>query len=252
MDTLTCCLSKVLHLCVETCIFVNQLVKFRNELTRLYSSPQMSPSQLRSILQRFAVTLADLNRYHTRDFSTFYSTTTADLSRLNKPSQTMGNDDHELINNLHRLNTFLGYRATYSEEIFYHLHKLSITCTICGQYRRLCTNVELASRFTPIRTDLLISLKALRDRVQAFLMEINREFERRRNALNARVLSRNNHRSHGRRRSRIDMAALVRTVCIWLAILVLAGCYMFWPIAYETQSNHDWPLSFLPFFSVSR
>ena len=246
MDKLTCCLSQVVHLCVEACIFLNQLAKFQNELTRLYASSHMSPDKLRSILHRFSVTLGDLNLYHAHYFSTFYSKTTASLLRRHWSSEAVGQDDHELLDNLHRLSTFLEYRATYSKEIFYHLHKLSITCTICGQYRRTCTSVELASRFTPIRTDLLISLKALKDRIEALVMEINGDFERRRNALNARALSRNNHRSHRRRRSRIDMPDLLRTVCLWLAILVVGGCYMFWPIAYETQSKHGWPLSFLP------
>ena len=228
MDDVNCCLSKVIHLCIESSIFLNQLYKFEYQLAKLYSLDRIPSMKLFSILDRFSMIINDLNIYYKTHFLISYSHIFNYLSHkhftLNCSNEIM-NDFHEDLN---RLNYFLNHHQKYYMDVFYYVHKLSVTCSLCIQYRRSCTHFEFINRFACIRTDLLTNLKHLNNKIKFLLIHINSNFEKRRQAS---IKHHNDHYS----KETIKISCLFRTVCIWLITIFLIGCYVKWPIDYESN-----------------
>jgi hypothetical protein len=139
------------------------------------------------------------------------------------------NCSNEIFEELNHLNYFLNQEIKYYKKIFYYLHKLSITCSLCMEYSRLCTNFELANRFVYIRMDLLDDLKNLNEEIKSLLIRINRNFQEKK-----RVLIRNKKYHYSN--ENIQITKLVRTIFLWFIILFLIG----WPIVYENKPKNGW------------
>lgn len=207
MDDINSCLSQVIHLCLEANLFLNQLYKFESQLSKFYSIPL-------SILERFAIIIHDFNLYHKNYFVKLHSNIFNYL--LHKQHFTV-NDSNEILDDIYEdfnhLKYFLNHQNKSYRNIFYYLHKLSITCSLCIQYRRFCTNFELANRFVYLRMDLLNDLKILNDEMEFLLIEINVKFQQRKQM---------NHCA----KERISISDLFRTMVLWFLFIFSIGWYM--------------------------
>jgi hypothetical protein len=220
MDDLTCCLSQIVHLCNETSIFLYQLYKFESQLDKFYSLSRKNFV----ILERFSLILNDLNLYYKNNFLQF---STNIFNYLSRKYFTV-NYSNEIINNfeedLNCLNQFLKYQKKYYQNIFYYLHKLTVGCLLCMQYRQICTNIQFVKRFVYIRIDLLINLRRLNDEMRILVMKINSNFQRRKYP-----------------KEKIDLTNLFRTILLWL-ILIIIVYYFLWPMVSQTKPKTHWPM----------
>ena len=223
MDDLNCCLSQVVHLCIETSIFVDQLTKFEYEFSKFSSSYHHPSRKYFSILHHFSIIINDLNIYYENNFSEFYSNVSRYLSRKHF-TVNMSNEIYEDV--YEDLKYFLNHQKIYYKNIFNYLHKLSITCLLCIQYSQLCTTSELTNRFVYMRIDLLTDLRNLNDEIKFLLIEINRNFERKKQIL----IKNPNHRSLKEKIRMLNFS-------LWFVILFLIGCYFIWPIGYESKQR---------------
>ncbi|CAF2429730.1 unnamed protein product [Rotaria sp. Silwood2] len=240
MDDLNCCLSKIVHLCIESCMFLNQLYKFEYQLSKLYSSYHKPSIKYFSILNHFTIIHKDLNIYYENYFLKIYSNIFTYLSRKKFALNYSNDITDDFQKDLNRLNYFLNYHKKYYKDIFYYLHKLSITCSLCIQYRRSCTNLELINRFVYIRIDLLTNLKKLNEKIKFLLIQINLNFQQKKqySINNNNNNNNNNHYS----KEKFKIFNLVRTIFLWFIIIFFIGYYFQWSIIYENKPKKGWPM----------
>ncbi|CAF3322243.1 unnamed protein product [Rotaria socialis] len=143
------------------------------------------------------------------------------------------NCSNEIVDDFHddlnHLNYILNHHKSYYKDIFYYLHKLCITCSLCIEYRQSCTNLELTNRFIYIRIDLLTNLKKLNEKIKNLLMKINANFEKRKRH------SIDNTRRHPKEKANIDN--LFRTILLWCIVIIFIRYYFIWPHIYEIKSK---------------
>lgn len=236
MDGLYCCISKIVHLCIESSIFLNQLYKFEYELSKLHSSYHNSSKELFSILDHFTIINKELNIYYKNYYLKIYTDVFTYLLRKNftlNCSNEIMNDFHEDLTNL---NNILNQHKKYYKEIFYYLHKLCIMCSLCIEYRQSCTNLELINRFIYLRIDLLINLKTLNKKIQILLTKINSKFEKR------KQYSIKNKTAYYHSKSNSKLLYFLRTIFLWFITILFMGYYFQWSIFYETKSKRIWPM----------
>lgn len=228
MDDFSCCLSQIAHLCNEASIFLNQLHKFEAQFENYSRSSKRSLS----IVSRFSLILDDLNLYYEKHFSKFYIHTFNYLTRkyftIDYSNKKMTENSYEDIK---RLNSFFNRnQIDCYEKIFYYLHKLTIICALCVQYRQTCTEIELADRFVYIRMDLLINLDRLYEQIRWKLMKINSHFRQLTYSLRKQ-----------QSKEKIHIGNMLRTLVLWLCLFVI-GFLFFWIIDNENQVNNSWPI----------
>jgi len=229
MDDLNCCLSQIVHLCNEASIFLNQLYKFECQLKKFYLLNEISSKEVFLIHDRFSIIINDLNIYYKNNFLKFYSKIFNYLSRKYFTVNYSNEIIEDFYEDLNNLNHFLNHKKKYYKNIFYYLHKLSITCSLCIQYRQLCTNFELADRFIYIRIDLLTNLKKLNKEIKFLLIQINLNFKQRKQF------------SIKTSKEKIEISNLFRTIFLWF-ILFIISYYFLWPIVYENKPKTSWPI----------
>lgn len=222
MDDLNCCLSDIIDLCNEASIFLNQLYRFEYQLKKFSLSYKISSEKYFSILNHFSIILNDLNIYYKNDFLKFYSKI---LNYLSRKYFTINysNDFTE------DFNYFVNYQRKYYKNIFYCLHKLFLTCNLCIQYRRLCTNIEFTERFVYIRMDLINDLEKLNQEIQFLLIKINSNFQYKK-----QFLIKNS-------KENISISNLIRTIFLWFILFIIIY-YFFWPVIDENNFKHTWPI----------
>jgi len=229
MNDLNSCLSQIVHLCNEASIFLNQLYKFECQLEKFHSSYKISSKKFFSILDRFSIIIEDLNFYYKNDFFQFYSKIFNYLSRQYFIMNYSNEIIEDFYEDLNHLNYFLNHKKIYYKNSFYYLHKLSINCLLYIQYHRICTNIELTDRFVYIRIDLLTNLKKLNEEIKFLLIQINSNFEKRK-----QFLIKNS-------KEKIEISNLYRTIFLWFILLIIA-CYFLWPIINENKPKNGWPM----------
>jgi hypothetical protein len=227
MDDLNCCLSQIVHLCNEASIFLNQLYKFECQFEKFYLSYKILSKKSLAILDHFSIIINDLNIYYKNDFFKYYSKIFNYLSRKYFTINYSNDRIEDFYEDLNHLNYFLNHQKKYYKNIFDYLHKLSITCSLCIQYRQLCTNFELANRFVYIRIDLLTNLKKLNEEIRFLLVKINLNFQQK------KIFLRKNSKE------KIQISNLFRTIFLWF-ILFIITCYFLWPIVYENKPRNGW------------
>lgn len=244
MDDLTSCLSKIIRLCIESSIFLNQLHKFEYQLSKLYSLHHVSSTKFFAILDRFIVTNQDLNVYYKNHFSKIYTTAFKYLSRRHFTLNCSNETIHDILNDLHHLDSYLNLQTHCYRDIVYYIHKISVICSILIQYSRSCTNMELADRFVCIRYDLLTYLKKLNGKVKSLLIQINLNLERRKRSVTHYSNANNNNNSNHTYCSKINitMPNLLRTIVLWLIIISLVGYNIKWLLRYENKPRASWLL----------
>lgn len=217
-DDLTCSLSQIVHLCNETNIFLYQLYKFESQFEKF----NLLSRKNFVILKRFSIILNDLNIYYENYFLKYYKNI---FNYLSRKSFTI-NYSNEIINDLNHLNYFLKHKKTYYQKIFYYLHKLSITCLICIQYRQIYKDSQFVNRLISIRIDLLENFKKLNNEIKILLIKINFNFKQKTKEFSIK---------------KIHIKNLFQTIFRWLFICII-GYYFFWPFIYETKSNNGYPM----------
>ena len=120
-------------------------------------------------------------------------------------------------------------------DCFYYLHKLSITCSLCIEYHRSCTQIEFIDRFVYLRFDLLNNLKILNTKINYLLIQINSNFEK-----NKRKKSSNQYNIKNYSQEELKIFSLYRTIFLWFIILFVIGYYFQWSIFYESSSKQGW------------
>ena len=235
MDDLNGSLSRVVRLCIDACLFLDQLQTFDAQVVKLHSS-NMSRRDFLSILDRLSSTLTDLNIYHQEHFSRSFVNVWTSLAH--EHASTRPTDVSE---NLHRFNLFL-HRIS-SRDIFSCLHRLHVTCSLWCQYGRLCSQMDFTERFVYLRRDLLICLRKLHHRIQSALKRVNEDFDDRQQvSRRKRIVRNNNHDESSRRRVQVDREGLCRTMFLWCVIILVSGCYYFWPLVKVRRGNAGWPM----------
>ncbi|CAF1104910.1 unnamed protein product [Rotaria sordida] len=241
MDDLNYCLSKIVHLCIESCIFLNQLYKFECQLSKLYSSYHKPSIKYFSILNHFTIINKDLNIYYKNYFLKIYSNIFNYLSYKNFIINNSNNIINDFQEDLNHLNYFFNHHKKYYKDIFYYLHKLTIICSLCIQYRHSCTNLELINRFIYIRIDLLTNLKKLNEKIKFLLIQINLNFEQKKQySINNNNNNNNNHYYYSKEKFKIFN--LFRTIFLWFITIFLIGYYFKWSIIYENKPKKGWPM----------
>ncbi|CAF1073782.1 unnamed protein product [Rotaria sp. Silwood1] len=238
MDDLNCCLSKIVHLCIEACIFLNQLYKFEYQLSKLSSSYHKPSIKYFSIIDHLTIVNKDLNIYYKNYFFKIYSNIFNYLSRKRFTLNYSNDIINDFQEDLNHLNYFFHHHKKYYKDIFYYLHKLTITCSLCIQYHRSCTNLELMNRFVYIRIDLLTNLKKLNEKIKFLLIHINSNFEHRKQY----SINNNNNFNDHYSKEKFKIFNLVRTLFLWFITIVLIGYYFQWSIIYENKSKNGWPM----------
>ncbi|UJR38098.1 hypothetical protein I4U23_030778 [Adineta vaga] len=210
MDDFNSCLLQILRFCIEANLFLHQLYQFECHLTKIDSLYHISSDDYFTILECLSMIINDLNIYHRNYFQKLYLNIEKYLLRqyftINYSSEELFHEDFE------HLKYFLCHEIKSFQRIFHYLHKLSINCILCQQYRRLCTNIELEKRFSCIRMDLLMNLETVNRKIEVLLLKINMNFERK-------------HENH-QMKERIIITNLFRTICFWFIIIFSFGYYL--------------------------
>lgn len=238
MDDLTSCLSKIVHLCIESSIFLNQLYKFDYQLSKFYSLRHVSSIKVFSILERFTIINNDFNLYYKNYFFKIYAETSCYLSRKHFTLNCSSEIIHNIHNDLYHLNCYLNQENNYYEDIFHCIHKLGIICSLFVQYFQSCTNAELTNRLVYIRYDLLIYLKKLNEKIKSLLTQINANFERRKRLTAHNINTSHNHYS----KIKMKLSDFLRTILFWLLIVFLVGYYMKWSFIYDNEPRISWSM----------
>ena len=225
MDDFNCCLLQLVRFCIDTNLFLNQLYQFECQLTQVHSMNQVSSRKYVMVVERLSIIIKDLNVYYKNDFQKMYSSVSRSLLRR---CYTIDEDADVCYEDFEHLEYFLRHEKKYYRRIFHYLHKLSIDCILCRQYRRVCTNSELESRFVHLRLDLFSNLEIIHEKIEFLWTKINENFQEQ-STTNHSIIISEQITSH-----------LFRTICCWSLVLLVFGLSLRYPIIDTNRSKTSW------------
>ena len=217
------CLSQVVRICTDASMFLNQLHKFDHQLAKFHSLSSISRENFLSIQNRFLTTLTDLNIYYKNEFLPYYSSAIMTLSHEYQSSNSFDQQEKKsskkLIAKLQRLDTFLARHTRESTSIFSCLQELSMHCYLCLNYRQYCSNIDFDHRFSYVRINIMANLFDLKSHLESFLQRLNVYV----NEQCDQSFSSHAQSSIKSRKIQLDEAKLLRTIFLWLLIILIFG-----------------------------